>query len=66
MTTTVDRQEKIKAQRDMCERKNYPHFAPPTGYCYRCRRDIYEEMTVEQAGEKLVTGCKYCHMSYCD
>lgn len=68
-----------KAQREFCEEKGLPLFAPFTGICFKCRKNIYEEqehrrgntyietgIDVNKAGSELVTGCPHCHMSYVD
>lgn len=39
-------QKSIKAQSKYCERTGSPHFAPHSGVCWNCRRNIYE--AVEQ------------------
>lgn len=57
------------AQRKYCEEKKYPDFAPiNTGICYSCRRDIFSEggISVEEAATEHITGCPFCHHSYCD
>ena len=56
-----------EAQSDFCKIKSYPHFAP-TRYCFACRKDIYSEggYSVKEAGETHITGCPFCHRSYCD
>lgn len=40
-------------------------FAPPDGRCYHCRGDL-----VAHHGEKYpttyITGCPFCHYSYCE
>lgn len=43
-------------------------FAPSTGICYRCRKQIYSEggISVKEAGTDLTTGCPFCHTSYVD
>ena len=43
-------------------------FAPVSGVCYRCHKNIYSEdgISVEQASKELVTGCPFCHRSYVD
>lgn len=56
--------EKAKAaQRKLCEEKGYPHFAPTSGVCWSCNRAIY--MT-EADGKHYITGCPWCHRTYCD
>lgn len=69
--------EAAEAQVRFCERNGYLLFAPRSGYCYKCGRNIYEPLksragdiipgyTVEQAGHMLITYCPFCHMSYID
>lgn len=48
---------------------NLPHFAPITGYCWRCGRDIYDKddgFSVEEAATRLITYCPRCHRSFND
>lgn len=52
----------IKAQQEYCTKNKLPQFAPPSGICWSCRRQIYEV----ESGNSLVTGCPHCHWSYCD
>ena len=62
-------QQAAKAQYDYCEKNQQPHFAPPSGRCYRCGRSIYSGQfgySVEQAGVQYITGCPYCNRSFCD
>lgn len=94
-----DVQKSIKAQKELCESKGYPHFAPASGICWACKKNIYEPLghkrgqssswigntgyrkvescsleeadyitgiTVEKAGNELVTGCPHCNRTYCD
>lgn len=70
----------IQAQKKYCEENDVPHFAPHSGNCWSCRKNIYEPreysgwnggtytsgITVEKAGSELVTGCPHCNRSYCD
>lgn len=65
----------IDAQDKYCKEKGYPHFAPRNGRCYRCNKQIYEQIdhgnyktgiSVEKAGKELVTGCPHCNRTYCD
>ena len=44
-------------------------FAPNDGKCYYCDKEICEgdkAITVESLGDYIITGCPYCHRSYCD
>jgi hypothetical protein len=52
----------LTAQRRLCESRSLPHFAPSNGVCWSCGRQIYEELD----GKSYVTGCPFCHRSYCD
>ena len=39
------------------------------GRCYRCGHQIFNEdkgYTLEEAGNFVITGCPYCHYSYCE
>ena len=69
--------EAAEAQARFCERNGYLLFAPYSGYCYKCGRNIYTPFktragdmlpgyTVEQAGHTLITCCPFCHVSYID
>lgn len=77
---TFDTTAAIKAQRDYCKENSMPHFAPSNGVCWACRSQIYESrstnvsgnkshktgISVQSAGERLITGCPHCKKSYCD
>lgn len=77
---TFNVQEAITAQRKWVLENAAPHFAPNNGICWRCKRQIYEEIeqpawngntrktgiSVEKAGRELVTDCPHCNRSYCD
>lgn len=51
-----------KAHIRLCEEKNLPLFAPTNGVCWACYRQIFEVLD----GTSFITGCPYCHRSYCD
>ncbi|OWF74684.1 hypothetical protein B4902_00735 [Yersinia frederiksenii] len=64
-----------KAQAEYCQNNGVPHFAPHDGICFRCKKDIYQQhslngrstgITVERAGSELVTYCPHCNRSYDD
>ena len=71
---TYDTIKAIAAQAAYCDEIKAPHFAPPDGHCYLCGANIYRApdpergisggITVERAGERLVTGCPFCHYSF--
>lgn len=76
---TFNVSESIKVQAALCKEKCYPHFAPSSGNCYNCHENIYTEkevthgdrthsvgISVEKATNELITGCPFCHRSYCD
>ena len=66
----MDEMTGAQAQKKYCEEKGYPHFAPASGVCYRCRKQIYGDgvgqIKAERAGKTHVTGCPLCCWSYCD
>ena len=33
-----------EAQKKYCEEKGLPYFAPSSGYCWKCNRNIYEQI----------------------
>lgn len=55
---------KRKAQADYCKRTHTPHFAPESGKCYRCNKQIYEKISLEKASNELITGCPHCNYSF--
>ena len=64
-----------QAQKELQASKNYPDFAPISGKCWSCGKNIYEQIdhgkyktgiSVEKASTELVTGCPHCNRSYCD
>jgi hypothetical protein len=44
MENTFDIAKARKAQENYCNEKKLPHFAPASGICYRCCKNIYEEV----------------------
>lgn len=67
-TKIYDHKEAIKAQRDYCNRRKVPHFAPFDGICYSCGANIYSPrgISVEEAGSRLISGCPFCGRTYVD
>lgn len=77
-----DVNEAIKAQKQYCKENRVPNFTPENGRCWSCNQNIYSHgksvwkgkfdgresvgISVEKAGQELVTGCPHCHRSYCD
>ena len=37
-----------QAQAILCKEKGYPDFAPSSGSCWKCHRNIYEQVEREQ------------------
>ena len=71
VTRTYDDVRAGAAQSRYCEANDAPHFAPywSNDYrCYHCHRNIYAEggISVEEAGSRLITGCPFCHYSFCE
>lgn len=69
--------DSMGAQERYCKDKEYPHFAPNNGICWKCNQQIYAEgknrmgnlsegISVEEAGSELITGCPHCNWSYCE
>ena len=57
-------QKAREAQAKLCAEKKLPHFAPHSGNCYSCGRNIYGPGGYD--GTSFITGCPFCHRSYCD
>ena len=60
-------------QKALCLEKGHPHFAPLSGVCYACGKNVYQNYERENGsasfgwnGTALVTGCPHCHRSFCD
>ena len=67
-TVHYNTMESITAQKEYCESKSLPHFAPSDGYCPNCHNPIYITggYPVEYAKMHLITGCPFCKRSFCD
>ena len=49
--------------------QNRTGFAPKNRVCYFCKKDITKGekgITLEKLGDYIITGCPYCHRSFCD
>lgn len=64
--TVKEIQEKIEAQKKHCRVNKVPNFAPLDGKCWNCGRQIYDRIDLEDAGSENITGCPYCHTSFCE
>lgn len=73
--TTV--KEKIKAQKEFCEKNNLPNFTPTDGFCFSCGSQIWADKifrddtvskgkSYESAKSEHITGCPHCYRSFCD
>ncbi len=65
---TYDVEQAIIAQAKYIDVNELPFFSPRNGICFACRRQIYADggYSVESASTELITGCPWCHRSYCD
>lgn len=66
MSQTFDSIKAAQAQREYCKENKAPLFAPEYGSCFRCKKDIYKAISVEEASKSLITGCPHCHYSFVD
>lgn len=71
--TDTEISECMQKQRDLCKEKGYPHFAPNSGICWRCNKNIYQNykeidgrVSHGESGEEHIIGCPHCNRSYCD
>lgn len=64
----MSEREAIEAQATACAAARMPHFAPSDGVCWGCGRFIYRIDGIPNGAEPTspVTGCPYCHKSFCD
>jgi len=53
---------RAKKQAEVVRNSKAPHFAPYSGICYSCGRQIYERLD----GASLITGCPFCMISFCE
>lgn len=70
--------EAAKAQEAYCDQHEVPMFAPSNGWCNACGRNIYEPYTyrgredhtygisVEEAGQRLISSCPHCNTTFVD
>lgn len=59
------RRQLTAAQAKACDDLGMPMFMPPSGVCYRCGTDLLAGLHVGQV-QQPITGCRQCHVSYCD
>lgn len=51
---------KLEKQIKYCKEKNLPMFVSEDGQCWNCHKIISD------TDDKLITGCPYCNISFCD
>lgn len=62
--TALTSEQKFELQRTYCKERNLPLFSGIR--CWRCRVDIWEYISEEDAKTKLITGCPKCAYSFVD
>lgn len=69
-----------KLQQEYCDTHQLPMFAPATGWCPKCSKNIYMPqthygkdgtvlitgVTLTEAVTSLITCCPHCNYSFCD
>jgi hypothetical protein len=50
----------MELQKEFCEKNKLPFFAPGSGRCFVCGKEIVDD------GGELITGCCHCNYSFCD
>lgn len=63
---TYDRNISEKLQKEYCDRHDVPLFAPRDGMCYGCYYNIYDRLSIGEAGTRHITSCPKCHKSFID
>lgn len=58
----LTRDELLDAQKALCTKKGWPHFAPHNGRCTKCGKDMVDSRWATEH----ITGCRNCHISYCE
>ena len=76
MTKTFEPKAAAVAQEAYCNEHEIPMFVPIDGICPRCSYNIYLPISnghtqlfgisVEEAGERLITGCPHCNATFVD
>ena len=61
-----ERREKTKLQEEYAKSIGAPCFISISGYCWSCGRDLLEYYSDDALSKSLITGCPYCHRSFCD
>lgn len=70
MINTYEIGQSIMLQKQYCDTEKFPLFIPADGVCYnrKCRKNIFNPggYTVQQAAYAHITGCPFCHDTWCD
>ena len=59
-----DMQKKINNQVSFCRLLGRDVFIMLDGYCYKCGKNIFENITEQEAGSKVITHCSHCNASF--
>jgi hypothetical protein len=59
-------EKKIRGQVGYCKISLVPVFIPKDGICSSCDKQIFDKITIEEALTTHITGCPFCHYSYCE
>jgi len=62
--TQVSNEQKARLQAVFTEAKNVPMFAPVDGVCYKCKKNVYENMELGYVMNNLVASCPHCNHSF--
>ena len=55
-----------KRQKLYCKTLKQPYLAPAGGICFKCNEQIYDRISIEEAGKNLITDCPHCNHSFLD
>jgi hypothetical protein len=58
--------QKQEAQKEYCKANKLPQFVSLVGTCWNCGKNVYDRISLEEAGSDLITGCPFCLRSFCD
>ena len=54
----------LEAQRDLCKNEKIPLFAPYSGICFFCSKQIYTVINLKIASEQHIVTCPNCQKSF--
>lgn len=58
------RLSKVKTQKEFCSHHSVPYFLTEDGICPFCDKDIFRNITEQQAGLQMITSCSQCKRSF--